>query len=59
MNYCLVFTRNKAFPETIWSNRVYKAYLYLLNAMTELYCLLHIQYKYSYVSIDPLVWDDA
>jgi hypothetical protein len=25
MNYCLLFTRNKAIPETTWIYRVYKA----------------------------------
>ena len=59
MKYCLVFTRNKAIPEIIWSHRVNKAYLYLLNVMTKLYCLLCVQYKYSYISVDPLVRDES
>ena len=59
MNYCLVFTRNKAILETIWSYRVYKGLFMLTKLMTELYCLLYMQYKYTYVSVDPLVRDDA
>jgi hypothetical protein len=54
---CFVFLRNRVIPET--SYHVYKALLYLLNVMAEMYCLLYIQHKYSYISVDPLVRDDT